>query len=66
MSTSVAGQSGKQNPSRNTSAVPEDRSDLQSLASFETLLLFRGVGESANAFPPLKSAVGDLYSLLNN
>jgi len=44
----------------------ENKSDWKSTASASAKLLLRGVRDSADAFPPLKSVAGGLYFILNN
>ena len=47
-------------------AVNENKRDWKSTASETAKLLLRGVRDSADAFPPLKSAAGGLCFLLDN
>jgi len=48
------------------SDTDENRSNLKSLASSTAKLFLRGVRESADAFPPLKSVAGGLCYILEN
>jgi len=47
-------------------AVDENKSNWKSTASATAGLLLRGVKESADAFPPLKSVAGGLCFILEN
>jgi hypothetical protein len=47
-------------------AANENRSDWKSTASATAKLLLRGVRDSADAFPPLKSVAGGLCFILEN
>ena len=47
-------------------AVNENKRDWKSTAYETAKLLLRGVRDSADAFPPLKSAAGGLCFLLDN
>jgi len=47
-------------------AVEENKSDWKSTVSVTAKLLLRGVRDSADAFPPLKSVAGGLYFILEN
>jgi len=49
-----------------SAAVDENRSDWKSTASASAKLLLRGVRDSADAFPPLKSVAGGLCFILEN
>jgi len=57
---------GSSNCTVKPSAMDENKSDLKPLASSAAKLLLRGVKESADAFPPLKSVVGGLCFILDN
>jgi len=46
--------------------VDENKSDWKSTASASAKLLLRGVRDSADAFPPLKSVAGGLCFILEN
>ena len=48
------------------SGADKNGSDLKSLASSTAKLFLRGVKESADAFPPLKSVAGGLCYILDN
>jgi len=48
------------------SGADENRSNLKSLASSTAKIFLRGVNESADAFPPLKSVAGGLCYILEN
>jgi hypothetical protein len=50
----------------NPGATGQNRSNLKSLASSMAKLVLRGVNESADAFPPLKSVSGCLCFILDN
>jgi len=67
---SVSREGGSEsNPSKRSvgpSAINENTSDLKSLASSGAKFILRGVKESADAFPPLKSAASALWFILNN
>jgi len=47
-------------------ATDETKSNWKSTASATAKLLLRGVGDSADAFPPLKSVAGGLCFILEN
>ena len=49
-----------------SAAADETKSDWKSAASSSAKLLLRGVRDSADAFPPLKSVAGGLYFILEN
>jgi len=49
-----------------SAAVDEKKSDWKSTASASAKLLLRGVRDSADAFPPLKSVAGGLCFILEN
>ena len=49
-----------------SAAQNENRSDWKSTASASAKLLLRGVRDSADAFPPLKSVAGGLCFILEN
>ena len=56
-------------PSENTvpsAAADEKKSDWKSTASATAKLILRGVRDSTDAFPPLKSAAGGLCFILEN
>jgi hypothetical protein len=48
------------------SAVSEDTSDRKPIASTTANVILRGVGESPDAYPPLKSIARHLYLILDN
>jgi hypothetical protein len=47
-------------------AADKNKSDWKYTASASTKLLLRGVRDSADAFPPLKSVAGGLFFILEN
>ena len=47
-------------------AMTKSKSNLKSLASSGAKFILRGVKESADVFPPLKSAAGALCFILDN
>ena len=49
-----------------SAAADENRSGWKSTVSASAKLLLRGVRDSADAFPPLKSVAGGLCSILEN
>ena len=49
-----------------SAAADENRSDWKSTVSASAKLLLRGVRDSADAFPPLKSVAGGLCFILEN
>jgi len=49
-----------------SAAADENKSDWKSTVSASTKLLLRGVRDSADAFPPLKSVAGGLCFILDN
>ena len=49
-----------------SAAADEKKSDWKSTASATAKLIIRGVRDSADAFPPLKSAAGGLCFILEN
>jgi hypothetical protein len=49
-----------------SAVADEKKSDWKSTASASAKLLLRGVRDSADAFPPLKSVAGGLFFILEN
>jgi len=49
-----------------SAAADENKSDWKSTATVSAKLLLRGVRDSADAFPPLKSVAGGLFFILEN
>lgn len=48
------------------SATPKSKSNIGSLASSGAKFILRGIRDSADAFPPLKSAAGAMCVILDN
>jgi len=57
---------GSPNNTVQPSTINEAKSNLKSLASSTAKVFLRGVKESADAFPPLKSVAGGLCFILDN
>ena len=64
-SDSTAARHHVQEPAQLSSHVP-GKSKLKSIATSTAKLFLRGVRESADAFPPLKSVAGGLCYILDN
>jgi len=65
LSESQGEKPGSSDPTVDSSAIDESKSKLGSLASSTAKLLLRGVNESADVFPPLKSVASGLCFILD-